>query len=125
MPPYRSETTSARGAPAAATLLQSAWISLLLFTGTFEQLVVYAGVGLAVFSALGVASVIVLRIREPELPRPYRVALYPWLPLTFVVAYLWIALHTSLERPLEAVWSLVTIASGLPLYWFWTRRGGL
>ena len=114
--------TSRRGAPTASTLLQSSWISLLLFTGTFEQLVVYAGVALAVFSALGVGSVVMLRIREPELERPYRVAFYPWLPLAYVAGSLWIALYTSLERPTEAALSLLTIASGLPLYWLWTRQ---
>ncbi|MEO2237225.1 MAG: amino acid permease [Candidatus Poseidoniia archaeon] len=114
--------TSARGAPVTSTVLQSTWISLLLFTGTFEQLVVYAGVALAVFSALGVSSVLVLRVREPELERPYRVALYPWVPLAYMAGALWIALYTSLERPIEAALSLATIASGLPLYWFWNRR---
>lgn len=113
---------SSRGAPAVSTVAQSIWITLLLFTGTFEELVVYAGVALAVFSALGVASVIALRVREPELERPYRVALYPWLPLAYVVASLWIALHGSLERPTVALLSLATIASGLPLYWLWNRR---
>jgi APA family basic amino acid/polyamine antiporter len=123
--PSALAATSSRGAPATATVLQSVWISLLLFTGSFEQLVVYAGVALAVFSALGVATVIVLRIREPELPRPYRVWGFPWVPLAYVAGSLWIALHTSLERPQEALLSLATIASGLPLYWFWNRRGAI
>jgi len=113
---------SSRGAPVISTVSQSVWITLLLFTGTFEQLVVYAGVALAVFSALGVSSVIALRIREPELERPYRVALYPFVPLAYVGASLWIALYTGLERPMEALLSVVTIASGLPVYWFWNRR---
>jgi len=114
--------TTKRGAPATSTLLQSTWISLLLFTGTFEQLVVYAGVALAVFSALGVGSVLVLRVREPDLPRPYRVALYPWVPLAYMAGSLWIARYTGLERPTEAALSAATIASGLPLYWLWNRR---
>lgn len=115
--------TSSRGAPATATVLQSIWISLLLFTGSFEQLVVYAGVALAVFSALGVSAVIVLRVTEPELERPYRVWGFPWVPLAYIAGSSWIALYTSLERPEEALLSLVTIATGLPLYWLWNRRG--
>jgi APA family basic amino acid/polyamine antiporter len=114
---------SARGVPATSIVLQSVWISLLVFTGTFEQLVVYAGVALAVFSALGVGSVIALRVREPELERPYRVGLYPWVPLAYVAGSLWIAVYTGLERPMEALFSLATIATGLPLYWYWNRRG--
>ena len=121
--PERLARTSSRGAPVASTVAQSLWITVLLFTGTFEQLVVYAGVALAVFGALGVASVIALRIREPELERPYRVAGYPFVPIAYVAASLWIALYSGLERPTVALWSLATIASGLPVYWIWNRRG--
>jgi APA family basic amino acid/polyamine antiporter len=113
--------TSGRGAPLSSIVAQSVWISALLFTGSFEQLVVYSGVALALFSALGVSSVIALRIREPELERPYRVAFYPWVPLAYVLGSLWIALYASWERPLESLLSIGTIALGVPFYWFWTR----
>ena len=111
------------GAPIVATVLQSLWVSLLLLTGSFEQIVVYAGVALALFSALAVGSVIVLRYREPDLPRPFRVPAHPWVPLLFVVASLWTAAHASLERPTEALLSLGTVALGVPLHAWAQRRG--
>jgi APA family basic amino acid/polyamine antiporter len=116
--------TSPAGAPVAATLLQSVWITLLVVSGTFEQIVIYSGFALAVFGAAAVASVLVLRRREPELPRPYRVAPYPWVPLAFVAASLWIAGHALVERPLEALLSAATVLAGIPLYRIWTRRAG-
>ncbi len=112
------------GAPAASILLQSSWITVLLLTGSFEQLVIYSGVALALFTALAVGAVVVLRVREPELPRPYRVALYPWLPLTYAAISLGIALYATLERPIEALASFATIGAGVPLYALWTRRAG-
>jgi APA family basic amino acid/polyamine antiporter len=113
--------TTRRDAPVAAMALQSAWITLLVLSGTFEQLVVYSGVALALFSALAVACVVALRRTEPGLPRPYRVAPYPWVPLAYVGASLWIALWTTLERPLESLLSLATVLAGAPLYHLWTR----
>ena len=86
----------------------------------------YGGVGLAapqVHEPVRLALVEFAADTERyELERPYRVALYPWVPLAYMAGSLWIALYTSLERPIEAALSLATIASGLPLYWFWNRR---
>ncbi len=93
-----------------------------MFTGSFEQLVVYAGVALALFSALTVGSLIVLRRREPRLVRPYRVSPYPWVPLAYMLISLWIAGYAILERPTEALLSLATIAAGIPFYLYWTNR---
>jgi APA family basic amino acid/polyamine antiporter len=120
-PGWLAATTNS-GAPVRSILAQSAWITVLVLSGTFEQLVVYSGVALAVFSAAAVSTVIVLRQREPELPRPFRVAPYPWLPLAYVVASLWIAVHATLERPLESLASLGTVAAGIPFYFLLSRR---
>lgn len=116
--------TSDANAPVLAILLQSGWVSLLLLSGTFEQLVVFSGVALALFSALAVSSLIALRLREPDLPRPYRVALYPWVPLAYVAASLWIATFATLERPIESGLSIVTVLAGVPIYFLWSRRRG-
>lgn len=113
---------SRSGAPRAALLAQAVWITLLLLTGTFEQLVVYGGFAIALFSAAAVASVFVLRRRLPELSRPFRVPGYPWVPATFIAATLWIAGYVLIERPTEALLSLATISAGLPLYVWWKWR---
>jgi APA family basic amino acid/polyamine antiporter len=123
--PVRLGQTTRSHAPLAALLLQAAWISALVLSGTFEQLVIYAGVALALFSAAAVASVSVLRWREPELPRPFRVRPHPWVPLAYVAASLWIAAHAALERPIESLLSLATVALGVPLYRLWARRAAL
>ncbi len=114
--------TSPAGAPIAATLLQCLWVTLLLLTGTFEQLVVYGGLAIALFGATAVASLVVLRWRAPRLVRPFRVPGYPWVPASFILATLWIAGHALMERPAEALLSLATVALGLPLYLVVRRR---
>lgn len=119
-PAALARTTEAQ-APRPALLLQGAWITLLLLSGSFEQLVVYGGVALAVSSALAVAGVIVLRFREPELPRPYRVSGYPFVPLAYIGASLLIAGFSILERPLESLLSLGTVGLGVPVYLLWNR----
>ena len=57
---------------------------MLLWTGSFENIVIYAGVGLALFSMLTVSSIYVLRWTRPDLPRPFRTPGYPVVPAIFL-----------------------------------------
>ena len=75
---------SARGAPAVATALQVAWSLVLLWTASFERILLYSGVGLAIFSMLTVSAVYVLRRRRPDLPRPFRTPGYPIVPAIYL-----------------------------------------
>jgi APA family basic amino acid/polyamine antiporter len=115
-------TASRTGVPRNAIVLQGVWITVLVVSGTFETLVLYATFVLIFFSALAVSSVFVLRVRRPDLPRPYRVWAYPWVPAAYVllsVAILWAALHI---RPTESLWGVATVAAGVPVYLWMARR---
>jgi APA family basic amino acid/polyamine antiporter len=117
-PSFFAELRMKGGAPARAILLQSGWATVLILSGTFEQLVVYSGLVLTTFSALAVGAVIVLRRRRPDLIRPYQVPLYPVPPCLYVAASLLIVGYTLIERPAESAWAGATVLAGVPLYLF-------
>lgn len=123
LPAAFSRTGRTTGVPGRAIVLQTAWTTVLILSGTFEELVVYSGVVLAAFGALTVGALIVLRRRRPSLPRPYRVPLYPWVPGLFIAACLVIVGYSLVARPGEAALGAATILAGLPLYLVWGRRG--
>ena len=111
--------------PVRAIFLQTAWSSVLIcFWGSFERLVVYTGFALVVFAALAVLAVLVLRIRRPDLPRPYRVPGYPVVPALFVLVSGWIAIFTLYGRPRESLLGLLTVAAGVPFYLLFRRYRG-
>ena len=118
---FFTSTSWTSGAPVRAIVLQSAWASFLILTGTFEQLVIYSGLILTTFSALSVGAVVVLRWRDPKLARPYRVPFYPMVPGVFIVASLAITGYTLIHRPLESALGVATILAGMPLYWIWRK----
>jgi APA family basic amino acid/polyamine antiporter len=121
--PKRFATIHPRyGSPAASIVMQSAWTSVVLLSGSFEQLIVYSGFVLTLFSALAVAAVIVLRLRRPNLSRPFRVPFYPVTPLIFVGFSAWILLFTLRGRPLESLLGIATALAGIPFYYYWQRR---
>ncbi len=108
------------GAPAIATAMQVAWALVLLWTASFEVILLYAGVGLAIFSMLSVAAVFVLRIRQPDLPRPFRTPGYPILPAIYLLGTGLLTIAVCIERPRVAAVSIATIMVGIPVYWMWT-----
>ena len=123
IPSYFCRTSGMRGTPINAILLQSLWASVLIVSGSFEQLVIYSGTVLTVFSALAVGAVLVLRQREPDLPRPYRTPLYPFVPCFFILMSIVIVWSALYERPLEGAMGIVTVLAGIPLYLLWRRLG--
>jgi APA family basic amino acid/polyamine antiporter len=123
IPEYLCRTSGAQGTPINATLLQSLWASVLIVSGSFEQLVIYSGTVLTIFSGLAVGAVLVLRQREPDLPRPYRTPLYPFVPGFFILMSIVIVWNAVSERPLEGGLGLATVLAGTPLYLLWRRFG--
>ena len=69
-----------------------------------------------------VLSVIVLRGKLPDAPRPYRVWGYPFVPLAFVLVMAWIVINALITRPAESAATIVLLLLGLPAYPLFKRR---
>ena len=72
------------------------------------------------FLALSVAAVMVQRRRQPALPRPFRVPLYPYVPLFFLAACAGIFANALREQPRFTLINFAVLAAGLPIYWLWS-----
>ncbi len=102
--------------PNVALLIQGIWAIALVFSGSFDQLtdmLVFASFLFYGSSALGV---IIMRYREPGLPRVYRVWGYPFIPLIFVFFCSALFILTLFNQPREACIGLGLIATGIPVY---------
>jgi APA family basic amino acid/polyamine antiporter len=74
----RTSTVNAGGTPDTATLLTAAVAVGLITTGTFQRLIAITSFFLAANYSLCCVALVVLRRREPDLPRPYQAWGYPW-----------------------------------------------
>ena len=118
--PQAAGRLTARGAPAVATAMQIVWSLILLWTASFERILLYSGVGLAIFSMLTVAAVYVLRARQPDLPRPFRTPGYPLVPAIYLGGTGLLTAAIFYERPVISAISVLSIAAGVPVYYLWT-----
>ena len=104
--------TRLSGAPAIALLVQGIVTSIIILSGRIDQIQQYAGFTLTLFSSLAVSCVIVLRIRRPNLERPFRAWGYPVTPVVFLLASAWMMYWASRGRPLESMLALLTVLVG-------------
>ena len=121
-PRWRRGSIPGFATPLVAVVAQGVWASLLVLSGRFNQLVNYTGFAVVLFAGVAVASLFVLRRRDPDAPRPFRAWGYPVAPLVFVLASLLIVLNALLFSPATSGAGLLVIAAGVPIYLFFIRR---
>jgi len=109
--------------PHLALAVQGVWAILLVAMGTYEQLFTFTVIAAWLFYALAALAVIILRRTLPHLARPYRVFGYPYVPVTFALAAVWLIVNTLIEQPLEAGIGFGLVAIGVPVYLIWNRHG--
>ncbi len=93
---------------------------VLPWTASFERILLDSGVGLAIFLILTVAAVYVLRRRRPDLPRPFRTPVYPFVPAVYLAGTGVLTAAVFCERPVVSSISLLSIAVGVPVYYLGT-----
>jgi basic amino acid/polyamine antiporter, APA family len=120
----RAGTLNAQKVPAFALVVQSIWTSVLCLTGTYGQLLDYVIFAALVFYVLTIAGLFLLRAKQPNLERPYRVIGYPVLPGVYLLlaATVSVILLIADKTRAQALSGLVVVLIGVPVYFLW-RRG--
>ncbi|MGB7760369.1 MAG: amino acid permease [Bryobacteraceae bacterium] len=108
--------------PGTSILALNAWSALLVLSGTYSQLFTYVIFASWILYGMTAAAVIVLRIKRPDLRRPYRTLGYPIVPLLFVLVAGVLIVSTLWDSPRESLMGIALILLGLPFYAYWSRR---
>ncbi|KAL8708701.1 MAG: hypothetical protein Q9220_006426 [cf. Caloplaca sp. 1 TL-2023] len=106
--------------PIAAMTLNALLIAAYIIVGEFATLITFYGVAGYSFYFLTVLGLIVLRVREPHMERPYRT----WIstPIIFCCVSLFLVSRAVFAKPVQTVVVLGFVAAGVPVYW-WRVRG--
>jgi basic amino acid/polyamine antiporter, APA family len=109
-------------APANSLLIQCIWASLLVFSGSFDQLSNMMIFVVFVFYGATATGVFILRKRMPDAPRPFKVWGYPVVPAVIILFAGGLFLNTIITQPREAVFGLILMLTGLPMWYWFTRK---
>ncbi|KAF2107410.1 amino acid/polyamine transporter I [Lophiotrema nucula] len=87
-------------APVYANLLSTIVTLVFIFTGSFQALLTFVGMAEWVFYVSTVIGLLILRRREPELPRPYQIALP--LPFIFIIVGTLVIVRSAIFAPIQS-----------------------
>ena len=108
--------------PGNALWAQAFWSAVLVLSGSYSDLLKYVISADLVFYVLLVLAVIVLRVKRPEWPRPFRAPGYPILPLLYAAAGLALIVILLRGNPRTTWPGYALVLTGVPIYFFWRRR---
>jgi APA family basic amino acid/polyamine antiporter len=104
-------------APSVSLWVQCIWASLLCLSGTYSQLIDFVIFAVMLFYILTLIGLFVLRVRRPEMKRPYRALGYPVLPALCIVIAVFIEFQLLRYKPQYTWPGLIIVAMGVPIYW--------
>ncbi len=108
--------------PSKALWMQGAWSSVLILSGTFDQLTDMLIFASFIFYGATTLGVFILRRKMPDVTRPYKVIGYPVVPALFLIFCAFLVINTLFNRTTEAFIGLLLMATGLPFYAVWRKR---
>jgi APA family basic amino acid/polyamine antiporter len=111
-----------RGVPVAALFVQLSIVVTLLLTASFETVLTCVQFSIQLGSFATVVGLIVLRIKQPDLPRPYRCWGYPITPLLFLGISLWMMIFVAKKHPEETLAGMALILLGWIIYFISPRN---
>jgi len=112
--------------PINAILAQSVWaIVLLLFWGTFEDLITYTVSVEWIFFTLAAAGIFIFRRKLKDIERPYKTFGYPVTPLIFIIINTWFVINIMVNKPLHMGIGIGFLLLGIPVYIFFKRKNVL
>ena len=108
--------------PSNSLLWQGIWASVLVLSGTFDQLTDMIIFAVFIFYGATTLGVFILRRRMPDVHRPYKVWGYPVVPAIFILFCIGLFFNTIITRPREAAIGMILIFSGIPVYFLLKRK---
>ena len=109
-------------APSNAILLVGVIASIFALSGSYVEIMGYIAFVIHFFVSLAVLAVIVLRIREPDLPRPYKVWGYPFTPVAFLLISAVYLFNLIVTKPVSVVIGVGIVLAGVPFFYYWGRK---
>ena len=109
------------GVPAFAIIVQGIWSVLLCLSGTYGNLLDYVIFAVLIFFTLTILAIFILRVKKPDIPRPYKAFGYPVIPSLYILTTLTIMVILLIYKPNYTFPGLGIVILGIPVYFLWKK----
>lgn len=117
----QASTLNKNHVPANSLTLQCIWACLLCFTGTYNDLLNYIMFAVMLFYILTISGLFVLRVKKPDMERPYKVVGYPLVPGLYIFLAALVALNMLIYQSKFSIYGLIIILIGVPVYYLFKK----
>ncbi len=107
--------------PLPSLIVQAILASLLILSGTYDQLITYVVFASFLFYGMSAGAVLLLRKRSPETVRSYKTWGYPATPIIFILFALTLTAYTIIEDPRDSLIGAAIVLLGVPAYFYWKK----
>ena len=108
--------------PANSITMQCIWSCVLCFSGTYNDLLEYIMFAVMLFYILTISGLFVLRVKKPDMERPYKAFGYPFVPAIYILLAVFVAFNMLVVQQSSSIKGLIIILIGLPIYYFINRK---
>ncbi|CAH2214693.1 APC family permease [Tepidibacter aestuarii] len=102
--------------PLNSTVLMTLFASFYIMTGNFGPLIDLTVFIIWLFYVMIFYAVFILRKRKPDIKRPYKVPMYPIIPIIAILGGVYIIVNTIIAQPMNAVLGIGITVLGVPIY---------
>lgn len=110
-----------KGVPGFAIVIQGVWSVLLCLSGTYGNLLDYVIFAVLIFFMLTILAIFILRVKRPDIPRPYKAFGYPVVPAIYIIVTLFIMVILLIYKPNYTFPGLAIVLLGIPVFFLWKR----
>ncbi|GAA6152285.1 APC family permease [Pseudoteredinibacter isoporae] len=114
---HRLGKTNPQDIPSTAIIVQAVVTALFIVSASFESILIFAGFTLSLNSVLTVFGLLILRRREPELERPFRMPWFPLPAIIYLALMLWSLSYIALHKTQQVYFSAILILLGFVFYY--------
>lgn len=105
--------------PTLSIVIQMILAIVYVLFGNPRLLMEYLGFALGIFPVFAVAGLIYMRMKHPEIERPYRVPLYPLIPLFFIIISSLMLITGFAAGTYSSRIAAALLIAGVPVFYIW------
>jgi len=112
------------GVPGFAIVVQGIWAILLCLSGTYGNLLDYVIFAVLIFFTLTILAIFILRVKRPDILRPYKAFGYPVIPAIYILTTTAIMIILLIYKPNYTFPGLLIVILGIPVFFLWKKYSG-
>ena len=109
------------GVPGFAIIIQGVWSVLLCLSGTYSDLLDYVIFAVLLFFTITILAIFVLRVKRPDIERPYKAFGYPVIPIIYIMTTVSIMVILLIYKPNYTFPGLGIVLLGIPVFYLWRK----